>query len=343
MSETIENRSEVLFLYDIKDANPNGDPLNENRPRMDEETEVNIVTDVRLKRTVRDYLNEYLGENIFIKEEKRESGEQKSRTRRLGEFLSKNREDFPEWDIDPEKLEGMKDTKIQDAIDKVPAGQLEKALLESYVDLRLFGATIAVKKGTITKTGPVQFKFGRSLHKVEPKFVKGTTVMPSREGVMAGTMTEMHILPYSLICFYGIANENAAKSTGLTGDDIGLLMEGLWNGTKNLITRSKFGQMPRLLLRVEYKEKNYHIGELDKYIELNKGVEDKAIRSTEDYSVDIGKLIGKLGENKEKISRIRFKADENIVFESEGVPASGSSLGELFPEGLEVSEIDIRP
>ena len=54
------NRSELLFLYDISDANPNGDPLDENKPRIDEETEINIVTDVRLKRTIRDYLEEFI-------------------------------------------------------------------------------------------------------------------------------------------------------------------------------------------------------------------------------------------------------------------------------------------
>jgi CRISPR-associated protein Csh2 len=56
MSELVKNRSEILFLYDVTDANPNGDPVDENKPRIDEETGVNIVTDVRLKRTVRDYL-----------------------------------------------------------------------------------------------------------------------------------------------------------------------------------------------------------------------------------------------------------------------------------------------
>ena len=56
---TIEKRSEVLFCYDVTDANPNGDPLDENKPRIDEEAKVNIITDVRLKRTVRDYLFNY--------------------------------------------------------------------------------------------------------------------------------------------------------------------------------------------------------------------------------------------------------------------------------------------
>ena len=73
-SDIITNRSEILFLYDVTYANPNGDPVDENKPRIDEETEINIVTDVRLKRTIRDYLNDYKGQDIFIIESRDENG-----------------------------------------------------------------------------------------------------------------------------------------------------------------------------------------------------------------------------------------------------------------------------
>ena len=69
------NRSELLFLYDLNDANPNGDPLDENKPRIDEETETNIVTDVRLKRTIRDYINQRYDDDIFVKEKASTQGE----------------------------------------------------------------------------------------------------------------------------------------------------------------------------------------------------------------------------------------------------------------------------
>ncbi len=64
----IMNRSEIIFLYDIADNNPNGNPLDSNKPRIDEETGENIVTDVRLKRTIRDYLYDYKSEEIFVRE-----------------------------------------------------------------------------------------------------------------------------------------------------------------------------------------------------------------------------------------------------------------------------------
>ncbi len=80
MGEIIKNRSELLFCYDVTDANPNGDPLDENKPRIDEETGINFVTDVRLKRTIRDYLFEYKGFNgkngkdVFVRELKSDEG-----------------------------------------------------------------------------------------------------------------------------------------------------------------------------------------------------------------------------------------------------------------------------
>ena len=308
MSELVKNRSEILFLYDVTDANPNGDPVDENKPRIDEETGVNIVTDVRLKRTVRDYLINFKNkkDEIFVKEIVKEDGKQKTREERIEE----------------EGIETLKDAE---------------KLTTKYLDLRLFGATIGLKgkkskkeeeeekrqKGTsITWTGPVQFKYGRSLHKVALTFVKGTTVMPSKEGLAQGTFTERYILPYSLIAFYGIVNENAAASQNikLTDGDIFLMLEGIWNGTKNLISGSKFGQMPRLLIQVLYKEgNNFYIGELDKRIALNYSTRThEEIRSISDLKIDITNLIKALTDHKDKIENIWLKVDERISFVKDG-------------------------
>jgi CRISPR-associated protein, Csh2 family len=74
MSDLLKNRREILFLYDVSFGNPNGDPNDLNKPRIDEETGKNIVTDVRLKRTVRDYLMNFEGFEIFVKEIAKEDG-----------------------------------------------------------------------------------------------------------------------------------------------------------------------------------------------------------------------------------------------------------------------------
>ncbi len=305
----VKNRSEIVFLYDIKDANPNGDPLNENKPRIDEETEINIVTDVRLKRTIRDYLynyKEYNGKNgkdIFVREIKNESGEIQDSKQRAKDFEN-----------NPQKI------------------------LENCIDVRLFGGTIPITKnksnkksndgeekedkGSITFTGPVQFKFGRSLHKVEIVHIKGTGAFASEKGKEQKTFREEYILPYSLISFYGLINENSAKYTKLTEEDIDEMLEALWNGTKNLITRTKIGQMPRLLIRVVYKENNFHIGDLDKKIKLIKAKtsnelkekDDKELRDISDLKIDLSDLYKEISAVKDKVERIEIEANENVTF-----------------------------
>ncbi len=284
MSEIVKNRSEILFLYDATNTNPNGDPLDENKPRIDEETGINIVTDVRLKRTVRDYLFDYKGIEVFIREIREEDGNLRTKEKRLDEFKD------------------------------------NEELIEKCIDVRLFGATTAVKGKTMTLTGPVQFKYGYSLHRVDLTYIKGTTVMPSAQDRRQGTFTEKYILPYSLIVFYGIVNENAAKvqNIPLKEDDIDLLLEAMWNGTKNLISTSKVGQMPRLLLQVIHKEENYHIGELDKRIRFISDKNDEEIRDITDGVIDITELAKALNNNKESIIKVRYKIDDRVQLSLNG-------------------------
>ncbi len=299
MSELLKTRSELLFLYDAKDSNPNGDPLDENKPRMDEERSVNLVTDVRLKRTIRDYLYEYKefngtnGKDIFVREIKDDKGNVQDGKKRASNFFK----------------------------DKKNAAEVEKEVLEKCIDVRLFGATIPLDKDSVTFTGPVQFKMGRSLHPVQINHIKGTGAFASGEGKGQATFREEYFVMYSLIGFYGIINENAAKYTKLTNDDVTLLLDGIWNGTKNLISRSKIGQTPRLLLKIDYKEPNFLIGDLDSYLKLiineNLSTPEK-IRDTDDYQVDLTGLVKILKQYQDKIDKINFKTDDRLFYSIDG-------------------------
>ena len=281
----VKNRSELLFCYDVTDANPNGDPIDENKPRIDEETGINFVTDVRLKRTIRDYLYSYKGYNG--KEDK---------------------------DIFVREIIYDKDNLyIQDG--KMRAGNFKNIaenIIDKCIDVRLFGGVIPLEKDSITYTGPVQFKIGRSLHKVELKHIKGTGAFASNQSSKQKTFREEYIIPYSFIAFHGIVNEMAAKDTNLDEKDIDELIEALWNGTKNLISRSKFGQMPRLLIKIDYNESGFFIGDLEKYIKIINMENDLKIRSIKDFTLDISKLIDVLDTNKNKIQNIYYKIDKNL-------------------------------
>ena len=295
MSEVVKGRSEILFLYDIRDGNPNGDPMDENKPRIDEETGVNIVTDVRLKRTIRDYLHNFKGLEIFVREivYDKEHGYIQDGKRRAKDFEEK-----------------------------------AERILKECIDVRLFGGVIPLKDDSITYTGPVQFKMGRSLHRVAMMHIRGTGAFASKEGSKQATFREEDFLPYSLISFYGIINENAAKHTNLTDEDTKLLLEGIWNGTKSLISRSKAGQVPRLLLKVNYSKENYHIGDLERMIKLVTEMPHENIRDTADYQIDLSELIERLAADKGSIMDIELRADERIQFCRDKAPFQIEGLAE---------------
>lgn len=326
MSNIITNRSELVFLYDVKDANPNGDPLDENKPRIDEETGINLVTDVRLKRTIRDYLYNFKKQNIFVREISDEEGYIQDAKLRASDFLKH----IPSVELEGKTLQQQKEIATYE-------------ILKQCIDVRLFGATIPlelkVKKGkrtekpkedikeqteskeqtsSLTFTGPVQFKIGRSLHKVYIKHFRGTGAFASKKGAEQKTFREEDFLPYSLINFYGIINENAAKYAKLTDDDVKLLLDGIWNGTKNLISRSKVGQVPRLLIKVNYTENNYHIGDLNTMISLVKEIPDEELRDISQVKINLTKIIDVLKNKKDLIQNVEYKIDERTRFELEG-------------------------
>ena len=294
----IRNRREYLFFYDMTDANPNGDPIDENRPRIDEEVGTCWVTDTRLKRIIRDELMD-MGEEVFIRQERKEDGTLKTKEELLELY---NRGDYEE-------------------------------IIRRCIDIRLFGGTFAVGNNSKSFTGPVQFKFGRSLHRVSVKLIRGTTVLPSSEDKKQGTMTDFYIIPYGFFCFYGIANEKASEDTKLTDEDLEKMAKAMWFGVKestDVISRSKFGHMPRLLIEITYREGGmFHIGELNKRVSIVKpsGLDDLAIRDVEEFELNLAKLKEAVQKNRGKIEKVRFALDERLKFSED------SRLFEVF-EGI---------
>ena len=190
---SIKNRNEFLFVYDIKNGNPNGDP-DENRPRIDEVTKHCYVTDVRLKRFVRDYLIQT-------------DGEEKILVTKLGSKKANLTERVRQSLVSNPKIEGE---------------DLLKTLLDRFIDLRLFGSPLAFKDAPeewgdwSSLTGPVQINFGETLHSIEEVTFHGWASMPFEPGQEGATPTTYYGIPYGLIAFHGVANENAAKTTDLS-------------------------------------------------------------------------------------------------------------------------------
>ncbi len=315
MVDIVKNRHEIVFIYDVKDGNPNGDPMDENKPRMDEIAGLNLVTDVRLKRTGRDYMgvakwaesSEGYEYDVFI------NGDPVTSEQRAKELI-------------PDITDNKKHNRQSAA----------EALLKKCVDLRLFGGTVPISKLNMSITGPVQFRFGRSLHRVDSVFVQGTAAFVSKEGNEQRSFSEKWQLPYSCIAFYGVINQNAAKKTLLTDADVDFLLEALWEGTKDLITRSKMEQLPRLLIDVIYNdEKNFHIGELDKAIELKSEIQDEKIRGVKDLRLEIFELKELLDKYSTNIKRVRYRIDPRLKLTLNGEPFEIEGLLDGKTEKLE--------
>mgnify|MGYP000049654057 CR=1 FL=1 len=290
MSNIIKNRTELLFLYEIENANPNGDPLNENRPRFDDEEAKALVSDVRLKRTIRDYWFEYKGYNgenekdIFIRE------------------TTYN-----------DTVKGKDETYVSDGKRRAKKFNEDKAeVIKNCIDIRVFGGVLPLKNDSITLTGPCQFQMGKSLNKVEIITEQGTGAFASSDKKKNAAFRTEYKLPYAIIGFNGIINEKAAQYSQMTDEDKALLKEGIWDGTKNLISRSKFGQMPLLLLDITYKDP-FYIGNLRQRLNL-KCVDDNElkIRSTKDYQLDITDLINVFKKEESKIENIDVKVDDRL-------------------------------
>jgi CRISPR-associated protein Csh2 len=278
----ITHRYEFLFLYEAKDCNPNGDPLDENRPRTDPETGEATVSDVRIKRTVRDYFLSLesdvakrlaAGREVLIRDTLKADGYLSEGKDRAEQFLA-------------EAAKGKKGEEKRRT--------LEAAVLRGCIDARLFGVTLPLGKNepSLQLTGPVQFSaFNRSLHRVSPTLVQQTAAYAGKDNSNQKSFAERWLLPYALIAAYGVANETAAQTTGLSEADIDLLLRGLWRGTAALNTHSKLGHDP-LLLVVAHYQPGYRLGALPRRIDLaDRTVEDTALRSTRDYRLEVGELL----------------------------------------------------
>ncbi|MBN8822917.1 MULTISPECIES: type I-B CRISPR-associated protein Cas7/Csh2 [unclassified Spirosoma] len=310
---TIQNRSEILFLYDAKRCNPNGDPLDANRPRIDEESGCCLVTDVRLKRTIRDYLLDhgFDGEagskgDIFIRSV---GGRAVTGTERAKAYS--NREEYLQKFIDVRLFGGVSAPK---ASPKVGKQVREAFLVEAGIDLESGEPEEPVDAHKLFHfTGPVQFGMGRSLNRVQETFMKGTGAFATKEESIQKTFREEYIITYGLIAFHGVINEQAAKYVGTTDEDIDQLNEAIWYGTKNLLTRSKKGHMPRLLVKIDYKG-GFFIGDLIERLQLipKAGKREDAYSDIDDFIVDTSQLVAVLTKYADRIERISVLQDDRI-------------------------------
>jgi CRISPR-associated protein Csh2 len=318
-SKIVEKNGEILYLYDARMCNPNGDPDDENRPRMDLDRERNLVSDVRLKRYIRDYLYEYFQEN---------GGDQTIYVTKAEGVVTAT-----------ERLRFLLGGKEQPTKEDLPT------LLQKLIDVRLFGATMPVKgdrRGegeAINLTGPVQFNWGYSLNRVQ--LVESSTIssqFASEAEARQGTFGKDYRLYYSLIAFHGIISARRVKTmlklangnpAGATSEqDLKLLDQAMLRAIPLLATRSKIGQYPRLYLRFEFTDADTFMGDMRDDLRLER---DTDLRSIQDVKLEIGGLRDRILGVKNRINRVFFWQDRELMTTVDGSSKNfGTWLAELL-------------
>ena len=302
--------SEILFIYEAKLTNPNGDPDEENRPRIDPKTWRNLVTDVRLKRYVRDYIIHKFGEKyVWVSTV---SGRNVPSDERGWSLID-------QWKGD-ERVKGLSKKEPKEWLPLIP---------RFCIDARLFGATVAIRargngKGASRNfIGPVQFTWGFSLHPVE--LVESSTITsifvgrePGEEE-RYGTMGKDWRLYYSLIAFYGVVSGRRGERTGLRDVDVKALDNIMWDAVRlESITRSKIGQLPHLYMRVECNDSETLIGDLRRFVAVSYR---EPIRDVADIELDSSRLVSELEKIADRINAIYIRESGELIWSNCGTLA----------------------
>lgn len=326
MAELIKTNSDFLFIYEAINCNPNGDPDMENKPRMDYDTNTNLVTDVRLKRYIRDYLKS-IGTQIFVDLEDEQKVSPESKLKAVinnitEEGLKDLLEGFPD---EKEKLIALlKEKGNKPFVEILQGGKtkdlnvllLQQLVKKQMIDVRMFGSAFAIKEFTKAYTGPIQLTWGYSLNKA--KIIETSSIVTIMNDD-SSTFGKDYRVYYSLLAFHGTINKAASVSTGLTEEDKETFRNAIWNSISATPTRSKLNQYPKLYIEFEYNEgyANGQFGDLRNFVKSfpKTGIDEDAVRKFDDLEVDLSALINLINNNKgddKIIKKIFVKSSPDI-------------------------------
>ena len=295
---TIKNRYDFVFLFDVKDGNPNGDPDFDNMPRTDEETNHGLVTDVCIKRKIRNYVQLLKGlkapYDIFIRE---------------GNVLNT---------IIGEKKDEIKKTE-KDEKEVGKKGRMK--MCEQYFDIRTFGAVMSTGKDEVANDsneekeeggkeknskkkesqkpikglgvvrGPVQLTFARSIDPVDTKSHSLTRCCVTEDNGNNNTFGNKNTVSYGLYRMHGFISATDAAKTGFSEEDKELLFEAIINAFENDHAAARVEMNPRALIVFKHESHlgNARAGQLFDLVKVEKKQGIEYPRSFGDYTVTIDK------------------------------------------------------
>ena len=303
---TIKNRYHFVFLFDVKDGNPNGDPDFDNMPRTDEETNQGLVTDVCIKRKIRNYVQ-------LLKENK------KLDTSRYDIFIREGNV------LNPLINEKRKEADKEEDDEKKAVAKGRMKMCEQYYDIRTFGAVMSTgdekaegdsnedvnedgskgkkskKKGSEKKRkglgvvrGPVQLTFARSIDPVDAKSHSVTRCCITKESDAenkSNTIGNKNTVSYGLYRMHGFISATDAAKTGFSEEDKELLFEAIINAFENDHAAARGEMNPRALIVFKHESHlgNARAGQLFDLVKVEKKEGVEYPRSFGDYTVTIDK------------------------------------------------------
>lgn len=271
----LKNKIDFVYVFDVQDGNPNGDPDAGNLPRIDAETGEGLVTDVCIKRKVRNYVQvakrteegQEEGYDIFIKEKAV-----------LNDEIDKAHDD----------------SEVKAAKDKTAAAR--KFMCKNYYDIRTFGAVMSTGKNAGQVRGPIQITFARSADPIataEHSITRVAVATPKEAENQKGenhTMGRKATIPYGLYVCHGFISANLAKQTGFSEDDLNLFFEALKNmfDIDRSAARGLMSAQKLIVFRHDSELGNAPANKLFDLVQIEKTT-DAAPRSFKDYKVTIDK------------------------------------------------------
>ena len=267
----INNRIDFIYIFDVQDGNPNGDPDAGNLPRIDAETGMGLVTDVCLKRKVRNYVQVAKGlsegYDIFIKEKAILNSE-----------------------ID----KAHDDEEVKKAKDKTAAARL--FMCKNYYDIRTFGAVMSTGKNAGQVRGPIQFTFARSVDPIATaehsitRMAVATENEAEKQNGDNRTMGRKATVPYGLYVCHGFISASLAKQTGFSEEDLQLFFEALKNmfDVDRSAARGLMSAQKLIVFRHDSILGNAPANKLFDLVKIEKNT-DNPPRAFGDYTVTIDK------------------------------------------------------
>ena len=278
MAEHIKNRYDFVFFFDVKNGNPNGDPDAGNMPRIDPDTSRGIVSDVCLKRKIRNYVDLVKGEEIDDPDVAEGELGYKIYVQEAAVLNDRNRKAYVHYDMKPasKKLPKAKEDQLK----------VTKFMCDNFFDIRAFGAVMTTDVNCGQVRGPIQLCFAESVDPVLPLEMSITrmAVTNEKDAEKEKTMGRKQYVPYGLYRAEGFISAALAEKTGFSQDDLDLFFEALENDRS--AARGLMASRKLFAFKHESKLGNAPAHKLFDTVSVKRLIEDGAeARAFSDYEI----------------------------------------------------------